>query len=480
MLDRPTLRATAASNRRSWGALFEFPEWRRELLRTTLWIVPAALVGVAVFAFSVTYTLDRLAFDGQIHLPAWVNNGGADAGRQVLIAIAAAVITVAGVVFSIIIVALILASQQFGPRILRMFLRDLGNQFTFGMFVATFVYSVLSLASISTESGKDFVPHISITCALGLLLVDLVVLIYFIHHVAVSIQLNEVIAGIGQDFIRAIESDTSQAKARSPSGLDVAEGRLPAISGASVPATRDGYLQAVSRERLVEIAARCDAVIELVNRPGFFVVAGHPLARVFPASAAPIVSRALEEAHVTGRHRSLSQDMIFAVDQLVEIAIRALSPAVNDTYTALACIDWLTAGLSRLSGIELMPNTYFDAESKVRIVEPALDYEEVVDRAFDKIRQSGRAMPAVAVRQLESLALLMPAATEEQRRVLFKQAAMIMRAVDEAVPEQMDRDEVRQHYRRLREVAMHSNGETKPSEVARGRLSRASTEPLNG
>jgi uncharacterized membrane protein len=115
-----------------------------------------------------------------------------------------------------------------------------------------------------------------------------------------------------------------------------------------------------------------------------------------------------------------------------------------------------------------MPNTYFDAESKVRIVEPALDYEEVVDRAFDKIRQSGRAMPAVAVRQLESLALLMPAATGEQRRVLFKQAAMIMRAVDEAVPEQMDRDEVGQHYRRLREVAMHSNGKKEPSEVALG------------
>jgi uncharacterized membrane protein len=298
--------------------------------------------------------------------------------------------------------------------------------------------------------------------------VDLVVLIYFIHHVAVSIQLNEVIAGIGQDFIHAIESETSLARTRPSSGLEDAEVRLPAISGGSVPAVRDGYLQAISRERLIEIAARCDAVIELVHRPGYFVVAGHPLARVFPASAAPMVSRALEEAHVTGRHRSLSQDMIFAVDQLVEIAIRALSPAVNDTFTALACIDWLTAGLSRLSGIELIPNTYHDTEGKVRIVEPGLDYEEVIDRAFDKIRQSGRAMPAVAVRQLDSLALLVPSATEQQRRVLFNQAAMIMRAVDEAVPEQMDRDKVRQYHRRLHEIALGPNGEGRHRKVVRG------------
>jgi uncharacterized membrane protein len=113
--------------------LFEFPEWRRELLRTTLWIVPAVLVIMAVLAFAITYSLDRLAFEGELSLPAWVNHGSADAGRQLLIAIAAAVITVAGVVFSIIIVALILASQQFGSRILRTFLRDLGNQFSFGI-----------------------------------------------------------------------------------------------------------------------------------------------------------------------------------------------------------------------------------------------------------------------------------------------------------------------------------------------------------
>jgi uncharacterized membrane protein len=436
--------------------LLEFPEWRRELLRTTLWIVPAFLVGLAVFVFSVTYIFDRLAFDGRISLPAWVNNGGADAGRQVLIAIAAAVITVAGVVFSILIVALILASQQFGPRILRTFLRDLGNQFTFGMYVATFVYSILALASISVESGREFVPHISITFGLGFLLLDLVVLIYFIHHVAVSIQLNEVIAGIGQDLIRAIESETRMSRTLRSSSIEDAASRLPAISGATVPALRDGYLQAISRERLVEIASKCDAVIELLHRPGYFVVAGRPLARVFPGSAASMVSRALAEAHVTGRHRSLSQDMIFAVDQLVEIAIRALSPAVNDTFTALACIDWLTAGLSRLSGAVFLPNSYQDTENSVRIVEPALDYREIISRAFDKVRQSGRGMPAIAMRQLDSLAFLMSSATSEQRHVLVEQSEMIVRSVEGSVPEQLDRDEVRRRFLRVHQAADQS------------------------
>ena len=158
--------------------------------------MPSLLVVAAVLLFVVTFEIDRAVYEGHLSLPTWIRNGSADAARQVLIAIAAAVITVIGVVFSITILALTLASQQFGPRMMRNFVRDLGNQLTLGVFVATFVYSVLALGSISTDPRGDFVPHLSITVAEGLLLVDIAVLIYFIHHIAKSIQLPEVIAGI--------------------------------------------------------------------------------------------------------------------------------------------------------------------------------------------------------------------------------------------------------------------------------------------
>src|SRR6201995_5851973 len=183
------------------------PSWRWEELRTTLWVVPCILVVVSVLLFIATFEVDVAAFHHDISLPIWIRIGTADAERQVLIAIAAAVITVIGVVFSITILALTLASQQFGPRMMRNFIRDLGNQVTLGVFVGTFVFAVLALGSIT----GDFVPHASITVAEALLLVDIAVLIYFIHHIAKSIQLPEVIAGIARDLMRSIDATNRMA-----------------------------------------------------------------------------------------------------------------------------------------------------------------------------------------------------------------------------------------------------------------------------
>jgi uncharacterized membrane protein len=143
--------------------------------------------------------------------------------------------------------------------------------------------------------------------------------------------------------------------------------------------------------------------------------------------------------------------MIFAVDQLVEIAIRALSPAVNDTFTALACIDSLTAGLCRLSSHTLPERVFRDAGGRVRLLEPGLSYRRVIDGAFDKIRQAGRGMPAVAIRLLDSLARVMECTVSQtQRRVLPDQADMILRGSEGATPEEMDRADVRERHQRVR------------------------------
>ena len=190
-------------------------EWRRETLRTTLWLVPTLQVLLATLLFAVTYSLDRAAYRGDFTLPAWANNGTADAARQILTAIAAAVITVVGLVFSITIVALTLASTQFGPRMLRNFVRDRGTQVTLGTFVATFVYAVLALGSIAHGSRGDFVPHLSITIALGLVLAALGVLIYFIHHIATTIQLPQVIASIAGDLSLAIDAEVASSNGAS-------------------------------------------------------------------------------------------------------------------------------------------------------------------------------------------------------------------------------------------------------------------------
>lgn len=350
--------------------------------------------------FVVTFEIDWAVYHHHLELPFWIQAGSADAGRQVLIAIAAAVLTVIGVVFSITILALTLASQQFGPRMMRNFVRDIGNQVSLGVFVATFVYSVLSLRSITSAPPTrlgPFVPRLSITTAEALLLVDLAVLIYIIHHIARSIQLPEVIAGIARDLMRSIDVEFPEVgTAPNPlsstgNGKSVAElVQLIDDRGGVVHADASGYLQFVGYAQLVEIASRTDAVIRLNHRPGHFIVAGRPLATVWPGGASGQVALALAKAHVTGPHRTLMKDPVFAIDQLVEIGIRALSPAVNDTFTALTCIDWLAAGLSRVSGRTLEEGVYRDRFGRVRLIESCTNGEPRVRQGASSVTGNAR------------------------------------------------------------------------------------------
>jgi uncharacterized membrane protein len=440
---------SAGHRLRSW-----LPDWRRESLRTNLWLVPSLETLFVVVLFVATYLVDRAAFHGAITLPAWMNEGSADAGRQVLSAIAAGVITVAGVVFSVTIVVLTLASQQFGPRMLRNFIRDFGTQVSLGTFVATFVYAVLALGSITSAGAREFVPHLTITVCLVLLLVDVVVLIYFIHHIAVTIQLPQVMAGISKDLHAAIDlqfpvdGGRPVTGDRSAADVTVALRRL-SEEGVTVASRTSGYLQFVRHERLVAIAAANEAVVELLYRPGHFVTAGLPMARVWPPDAAASLE-AMERGHVAGPYRTLSQDPVFAIDQLVEIAIRALSPAVNDPFTAITCIDWLTDGLCVITRRYLPAGLHRDADGRLRLIEPSPDYHRIVNRACDKIRQAGRGMPAVLIRQMDGMGkVLATSRSPEQRRVLMRQVDMIARAGGAAIPEPDDRHDLQRRHRQV-------------------------------
>jgi len=453
--------------------------WQRQEWRTTLWLVPTLLVAASVGLFLITLALDIAAQHHDLTYPSWIRTVSADSGRQILIAIAAAVITTVGVVFSVTILALTLASQQFGPRMMRNFIRDVGNQMTLGVWVATFVYAVLALGLITSGSGPfgNLVPHLTITIAEGLLFVDVAVLIYFIHHIAKSIQLPEVIAGIARDLLEAVDAEypmlaglagERQLPVSSATEVTTLIGQVDA-DGVNIPALESGYLQFVAFSQLVRIAEEAGAVIHLAHRPGHFVVAGRPLGKVWPPAAAPAVERALEKSHVTGPHRTLIQDPVFAIDQMVEIAIRALSAAVNDTFTALTCIDWLSAGLARISGRVLSEGVYRDRSGEIRMVELAPSYERMVNRAFDKIRQAGGHMPAVVIRLVDAIAHVIEYTVDPgQRAVLLRQADMILRAADSNVPEPNDLADIHGRYDQL--VALIANRDSRHSIDAVTRL----------
>ncbi len=255
---------------------------------------------------------------------------------------------------------------------LRNFIRDRITQITLGSFVATFVYSILALVSIGPGAHGEFVPHVSITVTMVLVVAGRrrAGRVHRSHR-----QVDSAAAGDREHRRRprrdAIEADAAASGGRraAKAGPSLSEMlvRLDDDSGV-VRATSSGYLQYVRMSTLIDISGRGHAVIRLLHRPGHFVVEGEPLADVWPAAAAPGVARALGGAHATGPHRTLTQDLSFAVDQLVEIAIRALSPAVNDTFTALACIDWLGDGLGKIASRWRPVMVHRDATGHVRVI----------------------------------------------------------------------------------------------------------------
>jgi uncharacterized membrane protein len=275
---------------------------------------------------------------------------------------------------------------------------------------------------------------------------DLAILIYFIHHTAVSIQLPQVIAGIARDLAGAIKAQGGGHHPRGglERGPDTTEVvALLESGGEAVLAPTSGYVQFIRLDSLITLAAGAGAVISLSYRPGHFIVQGHPVAAVWPPTAAAQVSEVLGRSHITGPYRTLTQDVSFGIDQLVEIAIRALSPAVNDTFTALTCIDWLGDSLCKVLRHWHPARVHRDSQGYVRVIAAQPGYERLVQRAFEKIRQAGQGMPAVMIRQLEALAkMMMETSDAGQRRLLLDQAEMIQRASERSVPEASDRADV--------------------------------------
>jgi uncharacterized membrane protein len=426
--------------------------WRQEVLRTNLWFVPGVEVAAAIGLFAGTLALDRAAYHGDFGLPSWVISGSADAARQILTAIAAAVITVVGVVFSIILVTLTLASTQFGPRMLRNFIRDRGTQLTLGTFVATFIYAVLVLVSIGPGPRGDFVPHIGVTVTLALTVADMAVLIFFIHHTASAIQLPNVIASIAVDLSEAIEEQGAGHNATTGGGPERGLSSAELLTrmdteGGAVQAADSGYVQFIRLGSMVGFAAQANAVISLHHRPGHFIVQGHTIGTVWPPEATAQVNEALARAHITGPYRTLTQDVSFGIDQLVEIAIRALSPAVNDTFTAITCVDWLGDSLCTIARRWHPARVHRDDQGFIRVIAAQPSYERLVQRSFEKIRQASMGMPAIMIRQLDAIAQIMTETSGPgQRRVLLDQAGMIQRASERTVSEEADRADVRRSF----------------------------------
>jgi uncharacterized membrane protein len=416
-------------------------------IRTSYWFIPTLMAAGSVLLVWVTLRVDRAETEWVDDL-GWMYSGGPAGAREVLSTIASSMITVAGVVFSITIVALTLASQQFGPRLLYSFMRDRGNQFVLGTFIATFLYCLLALRTIygDAEDVELFVPHLTTTVGVGLAVLSLGVLIYFIHHVSIAIQAPHVVAAVMEELHRGIDRLAGHFAGEDATAEEAGEVErevrgLQLREFTRVCSVRGGYILAMDMDRLFETACEYDLLISLPSRQGQYLLRGEPLARVSPSvNVSPEVRERISEAISLGSRRTAIQDIEFSVDQLAEVAVRALSTGINDPYTATTCVDHLGSALLHLMRVGLPSPYRMDRERRPRLIlERPLTFGGVVDSSLTQIRQHVGASAAVSIRMLELLAALVEHAPEDEHvEVLRHHAIMIHRQGHRDFPEEWD------------------------------------------
>jgi uncharacterized membrane protein len=403
-----------------------------DTVRSSYWFLPGAMAAAAAGAAALALEADRRHSIGAYEDWPWVSDMGVDGARAVVSVVAGSMITVTGVVFSITIVALTLASSQFGPRLLRNFMRDRGNQFVLGTFVATFLFNLLVLWAIEGHGDVTFVPRLSATIGVVMGVISLFVLIYFIHHAATSIQASSIIESVGREIDASLGAlfpeGLGSGHATGRHADDALCARLTR-DGVPVGAPCAGYVRVVDEEQLLRVACEADLLVGLARRPGAFVAAGSPLAWLVGAGTDATRVAAVQACFVVGSQRTPVQDFTFLTQQLSEMAVRALSPGVNDPSTAEACVHRLGAALAQLAERSTPDSLRFDDDEILRtVVLDPLDFAALVESMFGPIRRYGAEDADVVVAVLGAIAEATRRTTDPARHRVLRQLADEMRA----------------------------------------------------
>lgn len=336
---------------------------------------------------------------------AWITHLDAAASQLILATIAGSMMTTVSVVFSVLVMALSLASLQFSPRILHGFMADRPTQNTLGVFVGTFLYCLLVLGTVRGEPDK-FVPGIAVAVAMLLAGLALIWLIYFIHHIAQGIHVNHIVERIGDESIEIIDEEFPVAVGRADTHPeDTGPPATAPDDAAVVEAVGSGYVQLVDRERLLELAKTHGITIYQEDGIGEYVVEGNPLVSIVPASRlTEEVREECVQCFELGPLRTMQQDVHFGIRQIVDMTLKAISPAINDPTTAATCIDQLGRILAHLARRRILPLEMRDASNdRLLMVRRAVTFRGSVDLAFNQIRQYGRGDMAVCLRMLRAL-----------------------------------------------------------------------------
>lgn len=420
--------------------------------RSNFWFLPTVMSAGAMVLCLVLLAIDeRIGF----MLPS-MGAGSLNAMRSILAVLIGALVTALSIAFSSTVVVLTLAASQLGPRLLRIYVRDRSNQVLIGIFSSTVFYNLTALFVVGRLDVAGGVPNLTILGAFGMTGAALFVLIYFIHHVARSIQAPNVILSVAAELRALIRATYPDQNRLGDSSLQKDSedlvSSLPALVGSAV-SPRSGYVQAVDVNKLLDLAIAHSCTVRTLCRPGDFVMEGEGLADMHGEEPLDEAAYGLiASGFIVGNHRTATQDVEFVLMELVEIAVRALSPGINDPFTAGTCVDRLTEALCLLSERGVPNLREYDEVGKLRLLIDHAGFNRFCDTAYHQIRQHAASETSVLIRLIESMEKVMRHTKKsDQRQSLWRHACMVRRAGERLV-EPDDRADVDRRFQSLESI----------------------------
>ncbi len=415
--------------------------YRWDRLKVSFWFAPAIMAVVAVLLAWTMYWLDGIIPNEALASSRFVLAGTSGELRTALLGMAGTVLATAGVVFTLLTLPLSTVAAQYGSRLLRLFLGDRTAQFVLGMFVATFVYCMAAALSIPPINVEIESPQLTATVGLYLMLATFTTLILLVQHISTMLQAPNIAASAGAELRDVVDAEMASAFTgrgeRAISNASQAGQGLFDISleteGYALRVKESGYVQYIDPDLMLAVAREKDLVIRLLHKPGHFVRSGVVVALVWPADR--VDERAegeMRDAFEIGNVRTPTQDILCAVNQLVEMAVRAMSPAINDPFTAMTCLDHLGDGLVRFVRQEERGRQHYDREGRLRLVLEPVNFAELVDAAFDMLRHASCDNASVLLHMLAVIDVIGREAQAPAARQLLQRHVRLIQAESQA------------------------------------------------
>ena len=422
-----------------------------DAVRTSLWFLPAVLgLTAPALTFGALFLDEWLGQGSDKSFPSLIYVSGPQQARDLLAAILTSIMTMASLVFSITMVVLTLASSQFGPRLIRNFMGRLQTQLVLGIFVMTSIYCLLLLASIEPSGSDESKAYLSVTFAIGLTIVSIALLVFYIHELATSIKSETLIEAVGRELDQGVQelrplgqaADPEQAL---PDDFDERAG-LFGVEGS-------GYVQAIEFKQIIDAAQSADVLVGLYLRAGDFAIQNGRAFGIYPAErATPELASTIANSISLGVHRTPVQDLEFSIRHLVEIAVRALSPGINDPYTAVSVIHRLSSVWPQLMDRAVPRGVFHDDDGHLRMICPRPTYAGLLSASFSQIRQNGTDKPLVLIHLLKAFkAMGYCARTDEQRAALREQVDAVLEDAKRDILNHVDLKDIEQHARQAME-----------------------------